>query len=202
MLEHSRFAPVAPLSFLASRSIAQPTDSPIEKLCSTLNFCGLKKRPPCQNFLSWRQLTVISTYWQGQWNISGDIILFFLFNILFTKFLLWFWSILLFSLHFCAGFGPKFFSGFDLSATASFCKLLLFIVNATLTEALPGIVTNDREPLCLVCHLYPSWKNFSFAKVTCPTNSRVAQMGPGAGVLSRQSRTRLASDIFSIANGE
>ena len=40
-----RFAPVVPLSFLASRLIAQPTDNPIEKLCSPLDFCWLQKRP-------------------------------------------------------------------------------------------------------------------------------------------------------------
>ena len=39
-----RFAPVAPLSFLASRVIPQPTENPIEKLCSALNFCWLGKR--------------------------------------------------------------------------------------------------------------------------------------------------------------
>ena len=44
-----RFAPVAPHSVLASQSIAQPTDDPIEKLCSALNFCWLKKKKPFSN---------------------------------------------------------------------------------------------------------------------------------------------------------
>ena len=44
-----RFAPVAPHSFLASRSFAQPTDDPMEKLCSALNFCWLKKKKPFSN---------------------------------------------------------------------------------------------------------------------------------------------------------
>ena len=35
---------LAPLSSLASWSIAQPTDNPIEKLCSALIFCWLKKK--------------------------------------------------------------------------------------------------------------------------------------------------------------
>ena len=62
-----RFAPVAPHSFLASRSVAQPTDDPMEKLCSALNFCWLKKgvfewwnsngkiHTAPGYFLSWRQ---------------------------------------------------------------------------------------------------------------------------------------------------
>ena len=44
-----RFAPVAPLSFLASPSIAQPTDNPVEKLCSALNFCWLQQKRPFSN---------------------------------------------------------------------------------------------------------------------------------------------------------
>ena len=39
-----RFAPVSPLSFLASRSITQSTDNPMEKLCSALNFSRLQKK--------------------------------------------------------------------------------------------------------------------------------------------------------------
>ena len=42
---------LALLSFLPSRSIAQPTDNPIdhEKLCSALNFCWLENKRPCSN---------------------------------------------------------------------------------------------------------------------------------------------------------
>ena len=35
---------MAPLSFLASRAIAHPTDNPIEKLCSALNFFWLERK--------------------------------------------------------------------------------------------------------------------------------------------------------------
>ena len=38
------FAPVARLNFLASESTAQPTDNPIEKLCSALASVGFKQR--------------------------------------------------------------------------------------------------------------------------------------------------------------
>ena len=53
---------MAPHSFLASWSIAKPTDDPVEKLRSAVNFCWLKKKPFSTSktyvpgyFLSWRQ---------------------------------------------------------------------------------------------------------------------------------------------------
>ena len=55
-----------PLSFLASRSIAQPTENPIEKICSPLNFCWLEKKKAVFEWLGINaQLLLISSSPEG-----------------------------------------------------------------------------------------------------------------------------------------